>query len=209
MKHLLSILIILLSAMQFTCYAADNDTRKLTRAEKKALKAMNDSIDHFWANYALNNLEFAVLAKRIRLHSGKYITVNDYYNFLTVKGNEACLQIALENGFEGGNGIGGITLRGKINKAKKKVSKKGAISFSMFFNGDGSSCEVRINIPKTGNWCEAYIHSNFSSFNITMSGPLVPYRMKEEGILIQNGQDDDNKQQDAIIPKEPLITPME
>jgi len=72
MKHLLSILIILLSAMQFTGSAADNneDTRKLTRAEKKALKAMTDSVDHFWANYALNNLEFAVLAKRIRLHDG-------------------------------------------------------------------------------------------------------------------------------------------
>ncbi len=212
MKHLLSILIILLSAMQFTGSAADNneDTRKLTRAEKKALKAMTDSVDHFWANYALNNLEFAVLAKRIRLHDGKYLTVNDYYNFLTVRGNEACLQIALENGMEGPNGIGGITLRGKINKAKKKVSKKGAISFSMFFNGHGTSCEVRINVPKTGNWCEAYIHSNFSSFNITMSGPLVPYRMNEQGILIQNAKEEqENEQQETIIPKEPHIKPIE
>ena len=104
----------------------------------------------------------------------------------------------------------GITLRGKINKAKKKVSKKGAISFSMFFNGHGTSCEVRINVPKTGNWCEAYIHSNLSSFNITISGPLVPYRMNEQGILIQNAKEEqENEQQETIIPNEPYIKPIE
>lgn len=177
--------------MQFTGFADNNndDTRKLTKAEKKALEAMNDSINHFWANHALDKQEFAVLAKRLRFRNGQYVTVNDYTNFITVKDNEAIIQIALERGMSGLNGLGGITLKGKITKANKTVTKKGAINYTMAFNGQGTSCNVRINVSKTGNWCEANISSNFSGFSVTMTGELIPYVTDNEGLLIRkNGK---------------------
>lgn len=198
MKKIVFILALLLAAPTYTM-AADSDTKdakELTKEQKKAEKEAEkarkkaekearkaaenreDSLRFEVVKQSVNDMRFVVVADRVRDKTGRTINVNSTTNFVLVQGDEATVQLAFEGAFSGPNGLGGITLNGKISNVKCEIDKRGNLVFSMMVNGTGISADVSFTIPKNSNRCDATVDSNFHSTRITFSGELKPYSSK-------------------------------
>lgn len=198
MKKLVFILALLLAAPTYAIAADTNDkeakemTKEEKKAEKEAEKAKKkaekeakkaaeqreDSLRFEVTKQAVNDMKFVVVADRVRDKTGRTINVNSTTNFVLVQGDDATVQLAFEGAFSGPNGLGGITLTGKISNVKSEIDKRGNLVFSMMVQGTGISADVSFTLPKNSNRCDATVDSNFHSTRITFSGELKPYSSK-------------------------------
>ena len=85
------------------------------------------------------------------------------------------MQVAFNNTpFAGPNGIGGITVDGRVSGVRVKESKKGTVTYSFNVQGSGISAQVFLTLGRGGNLATVNVSPNFSSRNLTLCGELVP-----------------------------------
>ncbi|SHG10109.1 DUF4251 domain-containing protein [Dysgonomonas macrotermitis] len=162
--------LILLSAL-FLCVGCKTQQN----SEKAIQQRLENQLAYEKAVTALDSLDFVLEADRITFKNGQSTYVNANTNFISAKGDKATVQLAFNSAFYSGpNGIGGITLDGRISNVKKSIDKKGNVTFSMSVFGTGISAEVSFTMYNGNNQCSATVNSNFSSRNITFSGYLYP-----------------------------------
>lgn len=154
----------------------ENETKEERKAREKRLEALRDSIAFVEAQRALDSSYFVITADRIMLDNRVNIMSPEAgTNFVLVQGDKAIVQLAFNTGFSGLNGLGGITVEGTVGKRKRKVSKKGDISYDFSVNGTSISAQVYITVYKNSNQAMVYINPNFNSNSMTVYGPLIPY----------------------------------
>lgn len=168
-KTLLIVLLVAIAANAQT--KADRDAQ---RKEQKRLEAIQDSIDHVNAVYALENQDFVLKADQLQFKRGRNAFVNSTTNFVSLTDGKAVVQVASYQG-GGPNGIGGITVEGRATGITIKKDKKGTVYFSMNVSGVGISASVRITLYKNSDDASVDISPNFHSNRITLKGKLVPY----------------------------------
>lgn len=157
-----------------------DEQKELTKEQKKVIEKRNreivDSLHHVDAVAAINDGYYVLMADRLMFRSRAYVNPNPNTNFLLVQGDEAIIQIASNGGHPGLNGMGGITVEGKISGLKGgEVDKKGQITYSFTVSGPAVSAQVFITLYKEDNQASAVISPNFWSGNMTIYGKLVPY----------------------------------
>lgn len=158
----------------------EKDTQKLTKAQKKAIEKRNreikDSIDHIMAVDAMNRGYYVLMADRITMRGRPYMNPEPNTNFVLVQGDEAVIQLASNNGRLGLNGMGGITVEGRISGLRGgEPDKKGKISYDFNVSGPAISAQVQITLYKEDNQAMAIVSPNFWSGNLTVYGRIVPY----------------------------------
>ena len=146
---------------------------KLTKKQRKQLKAMMDSINFARAAAAMDNMDFVLRADRLLFKYGHTAYVNSVTNFISVSGDYATVQVAPFYG-GGPNGVGGITLDGRVSNVKYETRKNGNWSLSMSVMGSIISATLNIELYTGGNNAEVTITSNFRSSKITLIGTLTP-----------------------------------
>lgn len=146
---------------------------KLTKKQRKQLKAMMDSINFARAAAAMDNMDFVLRADRLVFKYGHTAYVNSVTNFISVSGDYATVQVAPFYG-GGPNGVGGITLDGRVSNVKYETRKNGSRSLSMSVMGSIISATLNIELYAGGNNAEVTITSNFRSNKITLTGTLTP-----------------------------------
>jgi hypothetical protein len=146
---------------------------KLTKKQRKQLKAMMDSINFARAAAAMDNMDFVLRADRLLFKYGHTAYVNSVTNFISVSGDYATVQVAPFYG-GGPNGVGGITLDGRVSNVKYETRKNGNWSLSMSVMGSIISATLNIELYAGGNNAEVTITSNFRSNKITLTGTLTP-----------------------------------
>ena len=146
---------------------------KLTKKQRKQLKAMMDSINFARAAAAMDNMDFVLRADRLLFKYGHTAYVNSVTNFISVSGDYATVQVAPFYG-GGPNGVGGITLDGRVSNVKYETRKNGNWSLSMSVMGSIISATLNIELYAGGNNAEVTITSNFRSSKITLIGTLTP-----------------------------------
>lgn len=146
---------------------------KLTKKQRKQLKAMMDSINFARAAAAMDNMDFVLRADRLVFKYGHTAYVNSVTNFISVSGDYATVQVAPFYG-GGPNGVGGITLDGRVSNVKYETRKNGNWSLSMSVMGSIISATLNIELYAGGNNAEVTITSNFRSSKITLIGTLTP-----------------------------------
>ena len=146
---------------------------KLTKKQRKQLKAMMDSINFARAAAAMDNMDFVLRADRLVFKYGHTAYVNSVTNFISVSGDYATVQVAPFYG-GGPNGVGGITLDGRVSNVKYETRKNGNWSLSMSVMGSIISATLNIELYTGGNNAEVTITSNFRSSKITLIGTLTP-----------------------------------
>ena len=97
---------------------------KLTRKEKKEKERIEREAKKQELLSLINSRQFVLEASRVQDKEGKVLTLTPLINFLIVQGDTETLQFGLE-GQLGWNGLGGITLEGKINGFTVKEGKPG------------------------------------------------------------------------------------
>lgn len=123
---------------------------------------------------ALKEKDFVLEAHTIVFKYGNFTYVNPTTNFIKLSGDEATVQLAFNSPYAGANGLGGITLDGRVSNVKISEDKKGNIYFSMNITGSAISAFVNFSMAYGTNQCKATISPNFSSNRIVFSGNLYP-----------------------------------
>lgn len=186
-KRVLFILLALF-AVQVSLFAQE---KKLTRKEKEAawraerLKKRaqeerqimhSDSIQYVQAINAIRNGSWALEASNVTFNNGVTRFVTESTNFVSVNYGQAVVQTAFNNSnINSPNGLGGITLEGRILGEELKMDKEGNVYYNYSIQGAEISATVNVVITAHTNQATATVNPNFSSRQMTMSGYIYPY----------------------------------
>ncbi|WP_300814053.1 DUF4251 domain-containing protein [uncultured Bacteroides sp.] len=170
------ILICMMTLMAFVMAgtATAQETRKLTKKEKKALQARVDSLQYVEAERAINEKAFVLEADRVVFKRGHSEYVNSNTNFVSVKDDRATVQVSFNIPSAGPNGVGGVTVEGSFSKYDLKKDKKGNISLKMNVTGSGISASVDIMLYNGSSKATVDILPNFNSNRISLEGVILP-----------------------------------
>ena len=142
------------------------DTKNLTKEEKKAMRKAKKEEDKRKREEALKsfeeyaeNREWVVEAYMVFDKQGQSFQMDPSINFVSVAGEETVIQLSF-NGIMGWNGVGGITLEGKIGKYEHSADGKsvsitmtamgsalGIVDIFLSVTGDGNG-----RVTVSGNW---------------------------------------------------------
>ncbi|PWJ42085.1 DUF4251 domain-containing protein [Sediminitomix flava] len=145
--------------------------KELRKSQESAIKNAEFEL----AKKSLEDTTFLLSADYLFTKRGRMIPVTERTNFIYVKDGEATLQLAF-NGFmaPGPNGIGGITLEGRISDIKCTTTKNGSISYRFNVMGSGLMANVTVHLVSGSNVATATVNSNVSSGRIEFKGTLTP-----------------------------------
>lgn len=171
MKKMVSILICALALMVGHIQAQEVE---LTKEEKKALQEKIDSIQHAEAVEAINAKKFTLEADQVVFKYGQTAYVTSNTNFVSVDGEDAVVQVAFNIPVAGPNGLGGVTVDGKVSSYEMRTDKRGTLYLSMNVMGTGISARLDISMPKGTNNATVTITPNFNSNRLTLNGVILP-----------------------------------
>lgn len=166
------LLLIVLPFMLLGCKASQKDP--VAEQQKKAEEQAEREARFVKTVAALENRDFVIEADRINFRGGQFAYVSANTNFISLKGGDATIQLAFNSPYAGPNGIGGITVDGKVSDVKMTTDKRGNITYTMSVNGIAVSAQVMINVWKGDNACYATVIPNFNGNRITFNGYLYP-----------------------------------
>ncbi len=188
LNSLFFVMFTLVGATQFTAGAQE---RKMTRREKEnawreerirkretedRMEFKNDSTEYIQALYAIRNGSWALEASNITFDNGVTHFVTPSTNYLSFNNGTAVLQTAFDNtNIYSPNGLGGITLQGRIDGEELKMDNEGNIYYNFSIQGAQISATVNLVITAYSNNATATVDPNFSSRNMTMNGSIYPY----------------------------------
>ncbi len=174
MKKIAAAVIVLL----LTIAATAQEHVSLSKEEKKALKLeqkkQKEAAMAMTTAEALRSGTFVLKADRIRGRGGLLVNVDPTINFVAVEGKDAYVQVSPTYGY-GLNGLGGVTLKGKVTSLDISQRKKhGSYNIIMNTMGTTGNLTIMINVNKTGEMASATVSTNWGS-RIEMDGYLVPW----------------------------------
>lgn len=173
MKRFVIAFITCLMALTWSTSATAQNTRELTRQERKALQAQIDSMQFAEALQAVNDTMFTLEANRVVFKYGQTAYVTSNTNFVSVHKGKAVVQVAFNVPFMGLNGLGGVTVQGRVNKYVKREDKN-TVYVDMDVFGTGISAHVTVQLYKGGNEASVDITPNLNSNRLTLKGNLLP-----------------------------------
>lgn len=162
----------------FTIAVTGQGQVSLSKEEKKALKLEQKKQKE--AELTMNTAEalssgtFVLKADRIRGRGGYLMNVDPTINFVAVEGQDAYVQVSPSSGY-GYNGLGGVTLRGRVTSLDIEQGKKHG-SYNIIVNtiGNAGNITIVMNVNKTGDMATATVNSNWGN-RIELNGYLVPW----------------------------------
>lgn len=154
------------------------DQVPLSREEKKIMrkeeKKQQEKMLTYSTAQAIKARNFVIKADQVRGRAGFMMNVNPTINFVAVNGDEAYVQLGSESGI-GYNGVGGITLKGKITSIEiNQDDRHGSYHITMNTLGTGGSLSIVMNINVTGEMATATVRTNWGS-RVDFNGVMVPY----------------------------------
>lgn len=187
-KRILFISLALLFAMQASIVAQE---KKMTRKEKEAAwraerlkkraqeereEMHNDSVVFMQAINAVRSGSWALEASNVTFDNGVTRFVTESTNFVSVNDGEGTVQTAFNNSnINSPNGLGGITLEGRVSGEEITTDKEGNIYLNYSIQGADISATVSVVITAYTNQATATVNPNFSSRQMTLSGYIYPY----------------------------------
>ena len=144
-------------------------------AEDRQLQKLADSLSSVQARAALRNQDFVLEADNVQFRNGQTVFVNSTTNFISVKGDRAVVQISPSNYASGPNGVGGVTVDGRISEFEVRTDSKGRTTLSMNVTGIGINAQIEIYMFPDSNQASATVYPNFNSNTVWLEGSIVPY----------------------------------
>ena len=180
MKKIIVLLMLVFIGASTTIYAQESKSesrraeRKAQRDAEKAREKMEEERAYADALQAIKDRKFVMEVDRVTFKRGRsaYVTANT--NFILLNGEKASVQVAFNGAFAGPNGIGGVTVDGRVGDIKTTTDKKGNVSCSFNVMGVGISAQVSIRLAHGSSNVSATINPNFNSNRLSLDGKLIP-----------------------------------
>ncbi len=149
--------------------------------EQKALQHQADSLAAAGAVANVDNMEFIIKAESIQLDGGRtHHGTDNSVNFVAVHDGSCIIQLAsARNPRPGPNGMGGITVEGRIRQTAHTIDKKGNRRYEYSVSGAGVSANMVISLRKGSSSADVRISGNFHGHDCRMYGPVHPYNKAE------------------------------
>jgi hypothetical protein len=190
MKKFLILSIALLTLVTFGNYAyaqefgeestmSRQEARKAARAahkraiEAQELQAFNQAVE------SIKSGSFVIEVDQLLFPQGMSKFVSNLTNFVSMNNGNAVIQISTSYFNPGPNGLGGITVEGKVSDITMSTDKKGFVYYNFMVQGAIVSATVNIQLLGNGNRATVTVYPNFNSNNLTMTGEVVPYNQSD------------------------------
>ena len=173
MKRIAVSVIILLITLAVMAQGQVNLTREEKKILKKEQKKQDERMMAMTTAQALRSSRFILKADRVRGRNGAMFNVNPRINFVSVQGDEVYVQLGSDTGI-GYNGVGGVTLKGKVTGYKIEQDKKNG-NYYVLLNtlGTGGDLTITMHINVTSNMADAIVQTNWGS-RVDFIGNVVP-----------------------------------
>ena len=157
--------------------AAKREALKKEREARRAIEAQMDSVAYLKAVSALEEGEFVLEANNVTFPNGLVRFVSSNTNYVQMDNGEGVVQTAFSNFTyrPGPNGLGGVTVEGKISSPTLKKDKDGNVYYRFAVQGTAVSATVSLTLTGGTNQASAAVVPNFTGQSITFDGYLVPY----------------------------------
>ncbi len=149
--------------------------RKAARAAHKKAMAAQQLKDFQQAIETIKSGSFVIEADQLLFPNGNTKLVSSLTNFVSMNEGDAVIQIATSYYNAGPNGLGGITVKGKVSDITMSTDKKGFVYYNFNVQGMFVSASVNIQLLGDGNRATVTVYPNFNNYNLTMTGTVVPY----------------------------------
>ncbi len=164
------ILLITLAAMAQGQVPLTKEEKKILKREQKKQAERMMSVN---TSQALHSSQFILKADRVRGRGGSMFNVNPRINFVSVQGDEVYVQLGSDTGI-GYNGVGGVTLKGKVTGYTIEQDKKnGNYYIQMNTLGTGGALTISMHVNVTGDMANAVVQTNWGS-RVDFIGKVVP-----------------------------------
>lgn len=180
MKKIITLMMLVLIGASATVYAQESKSenrraeRKAQRDAEKAKVKREEAMAYTDAVQAIKNRKFVLEADRITFKRGRSAFVTSNTNFVLLNGDKASVQVAFNGPYAGPNGIGGITVDGRVGDVKTTTDKKGNVNCSFSVMGVGISAQVSIRLSHDTNNASVTINPNFNSNRLSLDGKVIP-----------------------------------
>ena len=176
MKRIILASIVLFS-FSILMFGQETEKKELTRKERRAIqKQENQERSEQMAlalSIAIEKQNWVLEANSLQGKRGSSVVVNSSLNFIAVEGEEAFVQLGSNSGM-GRNGVGGVSVRGKVTKYEiKKNDKKGTYFITIYISTAIGMYDIRLDCNNDGQIANATIQGNTSS-RVTYRGIIVP-----------------------------------
>ena len=146
-------MIFLIGAILFITTSAFAQQPKLSKEERRAQRraALEESYEE--NREIILDRRFAIEANRFADRYGRQYFLNSNANFIMADGENGVIQLAFNNG-PGYNGLGGITLQGRVTKFTVHPRKNGALNTTgrMVVSGTAlGAVDIFFNVNGEGN----------------------------------------------------------
>lgn len=169
MKNLIAILFIF--TLCFQVNAQETKSKKEIRAEKKAQEKVKQDAHRLVQEQWVKDTTFVLEAQRVSNKQGEVFQLNSTINFVYVNKDKATIQLGFDQ-LVGWNGVGGITITGRITRYEIDDEKKDKpIFIRMSIQGSAGMQDLTIWISSNGNG-EAQI-VDMRGNRIQFSGEIV------------------------------------
>lgn len=147
------------------------ENKKLSRKEKKELKKQQQIEQKKAILDLLSSKTWVIEAHTVFDRYNQSYQLNPTINFVGIKGEEGALQLGFD-GLIGWNGVGGVTIDGKITKYEIKEGKENSSpTVNLRFQGRGvGSAIINITVNSSGQ-ATARVNGDFGD-RITFSGMI-------------------------------------
>ena len=180
MKKIIALMMLVFIGASTAMYAQESKSenrraeRKAQRDAEKAREKREEARAYADAVQAINNRKFVLEADRITFKRGRSAFVTANTNFVLLNGEKASVQVAFNGPYAGPNGIGGITVDGRVGEVKTATDKKGNVTCSFSVMGVGISAQVSIRLTHDTNNASVTINPNFNSNRLSLDGKVIP-----------------------------------
>ena len=180
MKKIIALMMLVFIGASTAMYAQESKSenrraeRKAQRDAEKAREKREEARAYADAVQAINNRKFVLEADRITFKRGRSAFVTSNTNFVLLNGEKASVQVAFNGPYAGPNGIGGITVDGRVGEVKTATDKKGNVTCSFNVMGVGISAQVSSRLTHDTNNASVTINPNFNSNRLSLDGKVIP-----------------------------------
>lgn len=150
------------------------ERKELAREERKAKRLEEEKKRKEWTEILLKQHKFVLEAEYVSGSNGQQFPVQSSINFVVVDSLKGVVQLGFPNGL-GYNGLGGITLDGRISKyeLKEKENKKDkSYTLLIYIVTAVGTYDISFHITSIGN-ASATVRGMYRG-RLTYSGQIVP-----------------------------------
>ena len=190
MKKILMLSVALLTLLSFSNYVhaqefgaestmTKQEARRAARAAHKKAMAAEQLKEFQQAVECIKSGSFVIEVDQLLFPQGMSKFVSKITNFISMNEGNAVIQIATSYFNPGLNGLGGITVQGKVSDITMSTDKKGFVYYNFMVQGLMVSATVNIQLLGNGNRATVTVYPNLNNNNLTMTGEVVPYNQSE------------------------------